>query len=358
MESGVHVPEPHTGRLLRLTAFDTNLGLLEDVLKALGSDKRLAILRFLGTHTCSVIEIAEALALPQSTANLHLNILEKAGLIKTDLQPAKRGLQKMCARVYDQVIIALPAEREAEDTTVEVSMPIGAYVDVSAAATCGLASEEGFIGHLDDPSAFYEPEHIRAQILWFRRGYVEYRFPNRLPRDAELDSLEVSFEVCSEAPLHHLDWPSDITVWINGSEAGTWTSPADFGGQRGALTPSWWDNENSQFGLLKVWRVTRQGGFVDGVRASGVTLNDLDLRPGHYIAVRIGIKDGARHSGGLNLFGSQFGNYAQDVVCKQRFRRAEARTHNASPGRRADGKRPDAVKAPPRRREEVRPSRT
>ncbi|MCI0394967.1 MAG: helix-turn-helix domain-containing protein [Chloroflexi bacterium] len=322
MDSPTTPPEAPTGRVLNLTPKDVNLGMLAAVTKALGSDKRLAILHLLGANTCSVLEIAETLDIPQSTATLHINILEKAGLIKTDLQPAKRGLQRVCARLYDQVVIQLPTERTSEETAVEVSMPIGAFVDVEVAPTCGLASESGIIGHLDDPAAFYEPERIQAQLLWFRRGYVEYRFPNRLPPDAIVDSLEVSFEICSEAPLHHSDWPSDVTVWINGREVGAWTSPADFGGERGALTPAWWDNSNSQYGLLKVWKLTAQGSFVDGRHVSNVTLDDLGLAAGAFIRVRIGVKEDARNVGGLNLFGSKFGNYAQDIVLKQRFQRS------------------------------------
>jgi predicted transcriptional regulator len=266
------------------------------------------------------MEIAEALDLPQSTATLHINILENAGLIKTDLQPAKRGLQKTCARIYDQVVIQLPARNPHEETVARISMPIGAYVDAEVAPTCGLVSEQGFIGHLDDPAAFYEPERIRAQLLWFRRGYVEYRFPNRVPAKATTDSLEISFELCSEAPLYHDDWPSDITVWINGREIGTWTSPADFGGEHGLLTPVWWDNSNSQYGLLKVWKLTAEGSYVDGVQVSKITLDDLKLG-GDFIRVRIGIKPDARNIGGLNLFGSHFGNYPQDIILIQRFER-------------------------------------
>src|SRR5829696_9864151 len=123
-------PIPYA-RMLELLADDHDLQKLEAVTKALGSDTRLEILRFLSAHTCSLLEIAEALALPASTATLHINILEKAGLIETDLRPATRGLQKVCARVYDRIVIQLPAEYEPEDKTVEVSMPIGAYTDVS-----------------------------------------------------------------------------------------------------------------------------------------------------------------------------------------------------------------------------------
>lgn len=309
-------------RVLELLADDHNLQKLEAVTKALGSETRLEILRFLSAHTCSLLEIAEALELPPSTATLHINVLEKAGLVETDLRPATRGLQKVCARVFDRVVIQLPAAYEPEDTTVEVSMPIGAYVDVNVIPTCGLAGELGIIGHLDDPSTFYEPDRIYAQLMWFRRGQVEYRFPNRLPPNVILDDIEVSFEVCSEAPLHHSDWPSDITVWIGEVEIGSWTSPADFGGDRGALTPPWWDSQNSQYGLLKVWKVTNNGSYVDGVQVSKVTLNDLVIKSGDPIPVRIGIKDNASNIGGINLFGSKFGNYPQDIILRQHFKRA------------------------------------
>jgi predicted transcriptional regulator len=308
-------------RVLELNATSGNIKQLELVTKALGSDTRLEILRFLGTHTSSLLEIAESLNLPQSTATLHINILEKAGLIETDLQPARRGLQKIIARRYDRMVIQLPAEPKAEMEPVEVSMPVGAYVDADVVPTCGLAGEMGIIGLLDDPLTFFEPERVFAQLLWFHRGFVEYRFPNRLPNGALLDLLEVSFEVCSEAPLHHFDWPSDITVWINGVEVGTWTSPGDFGGERGRLTPRWWDSTNSQYGLLKVWKVTEEGSYVDGVKVSGVILDHLNLDTGKLISIRVGIKDSAHNIGGVNLFGAKFGNYPQDIILKQHYRR-------------------------------------
>lgn len=311
-----------SARVLELLADDRHLHKLELVTKALGSETRLGILRFLSRHTSTVLEIAEALELPPSTATLHINILEKAGLIKTDLRPATRGLQKVCARAFDRVIIQLPTDYEPEDTTVVVPMPIGAYVNVNVIPTCGLLGELAIIGHLDDPSAFYEPDRIHAQLLWFRRGYVEYHFPNRLPVSAVLNDIEVSCEVCSEAPLHHAHWPSDITLWIGNCEIGSWTSPADFGGERGALTPAWWDTQNSQYGLLKVWRVTSSASFVDGVQVSNMTLKNLSLEPGKPISVRIGIKDNATHIGGINLFGSKFGNYPQGIILRQHFKRA------------------------------------
>jgi predicted transcriptional regulator len=101
---------------------------------------------------------------------------------------------------------------------------------------------------------------------------------------------------------------------------GTWTCPADFGGERGVLTPLWWDNNNTQYGLLKVWRVNNQGSFVDGIRVSNICLNDLHIESSKIIEVRIGIREDAKSIGGINLFGSKFGNYPQDLLMTQRYR--------------------------------------
>ena len=227
----------------------------------------------------------------------------------------------MCIRdsAYDTLIVALARGDTTEEHSLEVSMPIGAFVDCQVTPTCGLAGSEGIIGLFDDPTSFFEPERVNAQLLWFHHGYVEYRFPNRLPSQATVASVAVSLELCSEAPLHHKEWPSDITMWLNGVEIGTWTCPSDFGGQPGLLTPSWWESWNSQYGLLKVWTVTDSGSFIDGRHISDVTLDDIRIANSPTFTVRIGVKPDARHVGGINIFGRQFGNYPQDIVLRLRY---------------------------------------
>lgn len=308
-----------SGRVLIITLSDTS-NEVEQILKALASDKRIEILRYLGGHSCSVNEIADALDLPASTAAMHINLLEKAGFIRTDLKPASRGLQKICYRLYDQIVMALPGGERSSENTFDISMPIGAYVDCQVTPTCGLASEIGIIGHFDDPDTFYDPERFRAQLIWFKQGYLEYRFPNRLPADALLESIQISLELCSEAPLHNDDWPSDITLWMNEVEIGTWTSPGDFGGEYGNLTPAWWEEWNSQYGLLKMWKVTKEGSYIDGIQVSDVNVDALQIGYSGFISVRIGIKEDAARIGGINIFGRHFGNYPQDIVMRLRFR--------------------------------------
>jgi predicted transcriptional regulator len=302
-------------RVLTLDA-TVDTGRLERVSKAMASQNRIRILRYLADRVASVNDIAAALDLPGSTAALHVETLEEAGLIRTELEPASRGLRKICSRNYDRIILDLPFGQPPPEQAIELSMPIGAFVDCQIAPTCGLASETGIIGLFDDPASFYEPDRISAQLIWFYQGYVEYRFPNRLPAGTQPESLRLSMEVCSEAPLYNPDWPSDITVWINGVEIGTWTSPGDFGGEPGHLTPEWWTPRNTQYGLLKIWHVNERESEIDGLRASRTTIHDLRVPDSPFISVRIGVKADARHVGGINLFGSKFGNYPQDLVLR------------------------------------------
>ena len=143
-------------------------------------------------------------------------------------------------------------------------MPLGLYTSCSVSAPCGLCSTEGIIGLLDVPAHFLDPERMKAALIWFERGYVEYKFPNNAKiLDSEVERLEIAVELSSEVPGTASDWPSDITVWVNDVRIGTWTSPGDFGDKRGALTPHWWKLEGSQYGKLKTWSVSQRGTYVD-----------------------------------------------------------------------------------------------
>ena len=304
------------------------------VAKALASEPRWRLLSALGEQLRNVGELAGALAMPPSTVAMHLGILEKAGLVRTEMVPGQRGRQRVCQRVYDQVLWDLPrGQVRHEREILELSLGVGGYSEAEVAPTCGLAGHDALIGMLDDPTAFYESEHVDAQLVWFRHGRLTYRFANRLPAGARVDTLWLSLELCSEAPMHHHDWPSDVSVWVNDVRIGTWTSPADFGGRRGVLTPAWWDTRNTQYGVLKEWRVTEAASFIDGMRLSSVTVADLDLGARPFVSVAIGVDPDARHVGGLNLFGRAFGNYPQDIVLRMRYQPAtpEDRRHGPAP---------------------------
>src|SRR5690625_2821919 len=176
---------------------------------------------------------------------------------------------------------------------------------------------------LDEPSSFYELERRDAQLIWFRSGFVEYHFPNKIPYGTVVKELSFSIEICSEAPYYNLDWPSDITCSINGREIGIWTSPSDFGGERGFLTPNWWETHNTQFGVLKYWKVNKEGSFIDGVKISSITIDDLMLQKQPFISLKLGVKEDAENLGGINIFGSKFGNYEQGLLMRVDYSKTE-----------------------------------
>jgi len=161
---------------------------------------------------------------------------------------------------------------------------------------------------------------MKAGLIWFEKGHVEYKFPNNsLYREKPVSKIELSAELSSETPGTNPKLLSDISVWINDVEIGAWTSPGDFGDKRGKLTPQWWKLEGSQYGFMKQWSVTDSGAFVDGVRVSDVKLADLCLADHHSIRVRFGVKEDAEHLGGMNVFGRGFGNYDKDIVLRLDF---------------------------------------
>ncbi|TNB47672.1 helix-turn-helix domain-containing protein [Martelella lutilitoris] len=290
-----------------------------NVIKGLAAPARIAVLKLLRSKgALNVKEIGEMLALPQSTVSLSVQLLEEAGLIRTESQRARKGNQKVCSSIYDEVVIVFgDAAEERRNDGIEVSMPVGLYTAFDVSAPCGLCTNEGIIGLLDVPDSFLDPARMKAGLIWFTRGKVEYQFPNNARLDNRaVDELEFSMELSSEVPGTNPDWPSDITIGINGIDIGQWTSPGDFGDRRGVFTPGWWKLKGSQYGMLKRFRVTETGAYVDGVRISDICLADLELDRHHSIRLSISVREDARHPGGVNIFGRGFGNYDQDIVLR------------------------------------------
>ncbi len=290
-----------------------------DVLKGLASPVRIAMLQLLHAEgPLNINDIAARLDLPQSTASSNAALLEKAGLIRTELQKARKGNQKICHSTYDEILVAFRDDLEGtRNDGIEVAMPIGLFSSFEVAAPCGLCTPDGIVGLLDVPDAFLDPDRMKAGLLWFTRGFVEYQFPNTARHSVDtLSAIEFSLELSSEVPGTSADWPSDIALGVNGVDVGTWTSPGDFGDKRGVYTPDWWKLKGSQYGKLKTWRIGQNGSYVDGVRISDVTLADLNLNDHQSIRLRIGVHEDAKHPGGINIFGRGFGNYDQDIVLR------------------------------------------
>ncbi|MFB5673413.1 ArsR/SmtB family transcription factor [Paenibacillus terreus] len=305
------------------------------VAHALSTRARVDMLQLLSTRNMNIMEIADTLKLPVSTVANNVKILEAAKLINTELLPATRGAMKVCSRNYDDIRIAFNVEKTVPRpvlNTYEMEMPIGHYSDCEVHPTCGMANTDGMLVREDEPASFYHPKHVGAQLIWLRKGYLEYLLPLEVPPKARIDALELSMEMCSEAPNYDNNWPSDITVWMNGVEIGTWTSPGDFGDRRGRLNPSWWADWSTQYGLLKTWRIDRKWTTLDMEKISDVTIGDLKLLQRPNIRLRVGVKPDAVHQGGMNLFGRQFGDYEQDIVLKVYYAADQQESENEAAG--------------------------
>ena len=292
----------------------------QDIIRGLASNVRVSILRLLNERgPRNVNQIAEALELPQSTVSSNLQVLESAGLISTQTTNARKGSQKVCEISFSEILVAFQGDAPPVDDQIEVAMPLGLYTQCEVTGPCGLCSSEGVIGLLDVPDTFMEPDRMKAGLLWFSRGYVEYQFPNNTKLNGtSAKAIEFSMELSSEVPGTSADWPSDIFLQINGIDVATWTSPGDFGDKRGTFTPDWWKLAGSQYGKLKNWRINGSGTYVDGVKVSEITLDALNLGEHRSIRMRIGVRDDAEHPGGINIFGRGFGNYDQDIVMRIR----------------------------------------
>jgi predicted transcriptional regulator len=295
-----------------------------DAVRGIASPARVKILKLLReSGPLNVNEISDALDLPQSTIATHIQVLERSELIETDIVKASKGQQKICSVRYDEIIIRFDDESTVKGRdSVEVSMPIGLYTSCNVSAPCGLCSTEGVLGVLDVPDFFLDPNRMNASLIWFMRGFVEYKFPNNgKVLDAKIDRLEFIMELSSEVPGTSLNWPSEISLWVNNVKVGDWISPGDFGDTRGVYTPQWWKLEGSQYGKLVTWQISKRGTSVNDVQISNVGLEELELDRHHGIRVRIGIDEAARHPGGINIFGQGFGNHDQDIIMRIHLKR-------------------------------------
>ncbi len=284
--------------------------------KALSSELRVNILKLLDRQALNISNIAEMLNIPVSTAALQIKVLEEAGLVVSEPLPGIRGSQKVSGIKVGTVHIDIKSldDDVSQNRTIKVSMPIGNYSDCNIAAPCGIASEKQSISSDDDIDAFYLPDRTTAQIIWFYKGYLEYRFPTRhINEHNSIKSVEFTFEACSEAPGYNNEWPSDITIWINGVEIGGFISPGDYGGRKGKLNPDWWPDILTQYGKLYTVHIDSEGCFVDNHMTSEENISSLGIDKDSYISFKIGVKDSSKYVGGINLFGNKFGDYDQNI---------------------------------------------
>lgn len=302
-----------------------------EIFKALSSPVRLSILELLYLEgPLRVGDIADKLDMLGGVLSPHIKQLELSGLITVEQVSGRRGMQKICSAPHESIRVDM--NRHLKPLNVyEEEIGVGQYTAYDVMPTCGLASADHLIGQVDDPRYFADPARVSAEILWFSEGYVEYMLPNFLHPRQELMELQLSMELSSEAPGFCDNWPSDIHFHLNDQLLGFWTSPGDFGTQRGSLNPDWWYRGWNQHGSLKLLSINHKGSFIDGRRIGRLTLEDLNIQPGDSIKLRLSVPEDAQNRGGLTIFGRSFGNYRQGIKLLMHYRNQERPEEQAAP---------------------------
>lgn len=286
-----------------------------EIFKALGSELRINIIKLLQeNHEMNMNELATSLGITNGALTSHIKKLEESGIIQVMTERGSHGNQKVCKVAVDKIVVDVESEENEEDQNIyNTEVKVGHYSEYDVYPTCGLATSQAIVGEIDDPRYFSHPDRINAGILWFTKGYIEYMIPNLLPSATKIDQITVSLEISSEAPGINNDWPSDISILLNDVKIGTWTSPGDYGDVQGIFTPDWWFPNWNQYGLLKMIVINKKGTFVDGLKISNVTINEFNLDYKSTVRFKFEIEEDAKNVGGITIFGSEFGNYNQDI---------------------------------------------
>ena len=225
-------------------------------------------------------------------------------------------ITEMAQAILDAKVSLVAEKAETKSKSYIVEMPIGLYTECNVSAPCGMVGKESPLGVFDNPNIFFSPLRQQAECIWFESGSVTYTFPVTVDI-SEKHRISFSMEVCSDTIYFNNNWPSDITLKINGVEVLTFTSPGNFGGKRGKYTPAYWPVTSTQFGLLKKCSGDKNGVYLDNTFVHNkLTIDDLHIAENDVIRFNIGVKKDAEYRGGISLFGKNFGDFDQSIIMK------------------------------------------
>ena len=282
--------------------------------QALSSEMRIKIIELLQQENLSIQDISQRLDISSAMVTKHITILEENNIVESTFEKGIRGRLKICELIKNDVTLIFNANKEHfRENIVKKQIPVGSFYDFNVSAPCGLATAENLIGYADDPRVFYFQDKGDIELIWFTTGELFYHIPIYDVDIKSLKQLEISLEICSEHPGYNMHYPSDIFFNINNLELGKYTSPGDFGNRKGVLTPSWWDL-GSEFGRLVSIRIDHTGTFIDEKKVSDIRMENIISSEKSLNVLDFSIAVGkGEFNGGVNLFGKQFGDFAQDI---------------------------------------------
>lgn len=324
------------------------------IVKALSNDYRIAILEMLDDEDATIQSLMARLKLSKTAVLTHLNSLETAGFISSELVRGSVGNQKLYHKEYDRLIFNFSPYKanEAEEQFYEIGVEVGNFFDFRVYPPCGLATREHVIQKWDDPSVFFHPERIGARLVWGALGFVEYRIPLNVPfEDEGFSRIEIALEASAQGGIighRQLRLPpgldsgrlsggsSTLAFSLNGieiarhevSEYSRKGSSGGLTGAKGKYTPGWWKGSN--YGELISLSIDGSGTSLNGEKASSVSLGQVfspsafadlaakseELRTDDYLSLRVELRSDAPKVGGFTLYGRGFGNFDQDILVR------------------------------------------
>ena len=287
--------------------------------RALSSPIRIQMIRLVNKKNMLASEIATELGLPLSSTIFHLNILEEAGIVQKSFSTKGKGTLHWYTYGTNMAIVRFRNSNGYSKPEIRApyvhEISIGEYIDAEFSDQCGIATGEKQIMGANPHNAFVAGRHD-AQIIWSQGyGSLLYAIPNDYAQNGKLNEIKFSLEICSEAPGFNHDYLSDITFSINNIEICTFVSPGDYGDRYGKFTPSWWYPESTKYGILTNISIRSNGVFLNEKLVNkNICLTDLKLQETNKTTFGINVKKDAQHPGGFNIFGSNFGDYAQHII--------------------------------------------
>lgn len=285
--------------------------------EAIGNEKRVNLLKLLNEppYTHSVPELVQITGMPVSTLMHHLEKLEKACLINISYKTINSNSVRVAYHDLASVnILFQKTNSHIDNEKINCdfqSMKVGNYSNYTG-NQFGFAGKKRFYDFLG--SNCFHPKRFDAQIIYSSNGQIEYFFDNKIAKNKQIVKLQLSLEICSEAPYYNNNLKSDITFWINNKELLTYTTQGDYGDRRGTLNPDWWPEKSTQYGNLVSISIDDNGVYLgENLIHHKITINDLKLEDGNKLILRLGNKGTATNIGGWNIFGKEFGDYPQDI---------------------------------------------
>lgn len=290
---------------------EKDMSKLLTICHALDNEIRLDMLKRIMEKPYKIPDLVKLYNISNSSVLFHINILREANLIFVVFEPSKKGKVQVC---YQGDIARISLDLTSKPQIINkkmhtIEIPIGQYIDIAG----DLRSH-----YLTDACKFevspFLPDRIDARIiLIYKSGYITYALPNEHLKNKDVEFIEISFEICSEAPVYINNWRSDLALYINDLKLCDYTCSGDFGDRIGHATTSPLPL-GTQYGQMVTLKISNNGVFINETSVNKeLTLQDLNLAKGNKFTFKIECPENGEHVGGFNLFSKTYGDYAQDI---------------------------------------------